>query len=392
MISTVHNGRLPVVDALRALAASVVLVHHLDVVFPSGLARSVGTTTIMHALVDQISQLNVQAVLLFFVISGFCIRNTSRKYDFRVLNDVTEYGVKRFGRIVPPYLIALAYTFVVGIIIGATSNSSYSTATFFGNLFFLQSPANTRGTWFPPFGGNGPLWSLSFEVFYYLIYPVMTILEINVIAPRLRGQVVSVLVICSFFISNVALVCYNVSPNPIFLFVTLYYVWALGAAAEDVYRDRSKTWCLIGVLCLLGLALQAILWIRESATLESMLYGTVIAGIWLLVQHMQEFWGKFGPKALNVIVLNGARIGGISYGLYLIHYPTLLVVNFMFEDSVSGMIFAAVVSFLLATAVETAGWRIRRVILRPLSAKAAAIKPADLSAIEGEPGSKRPLS
>ena len=35
-----------------------------------------------------------------------------------------------------------------------------------GNLFFLQT------IFVPPFGSNAPLWSLSFEFWYYLLFPL----------------------------------------------------------------------------------------------------------------------------------------------------------------------------------------------------------------------------
>src|ERR1035441_502485 len=40
---------------------------------------------------------------------------------------------------------------------------------FFGNLFFLQSVVS------PVFGSNGPLWSLSYEFWYYILFPVLMI-------------------------------------------------------------------------------------------------------------------------------------------------------------------------------------------------------------------------
>lgn len=140
-MSKPNRDRLPVVDALRGLAAIMVLVHHLDILFPKALGGYPGTMSITYKLIAEISRLNVEAVLLFFIISGFCIRGTTRRYNFYIWSDVAEYGLKRSARILPPYLIALAYTSIVGAMTGRTSSSSYSITTFVGNLFFFAVPS-----------------------------------------------------------------------------------------------------------------------------------------------------------------------------------------------------------------------------------------------------------
>jgi peptidoglycan/LPS O-acetylase OafA/YrhL len=143
--------RLLAIDAARGVAAGVVFVHHLDVFYPRAFESLLGDRTIGHWLLEFVSELNVEAVMLFFIISGFCIRATSVTYDFGKLGSLLDYGRRRVARIVPLYLIALCFTFGAGVAVGQTSDESYSLGTLAGNMMFLQAPASVRGVWFIPF-------------------------------------------------------------------------------------------------------------------------------------------------------------------------------------------------------------------------------------------------
>ena len=203
------EARLPVVDAARGLAASVVVIHHLDKLYPEVFESLLGRDTMAYSLLRVVADHNVEAVLLFFIISGFCIRATSWKYNFWQRADVIHYACRRAARIIPLYLIALGYTYGVGVAIGQASGNSYSLMTLAGNILFLQTPADSRGVWFVPFGDNGPLWSISFEVFYYLMFPIFILWETR-IAVRFGSRTSLVALIMSFASSAMALTIYHV--------------------------------------------------------------------------------------------------------------------------------------------------------------------------------------
>ena len=65
-----------------------------------------------------------------------------------------------------------------------------------------------------------------------------------------------------------------------------------------------------------------------------------------------------------------AWIGGISYGLYLIHYPVLRLAAFFCSDLLHGLLLGIFGSLVLAWVAEAAGDRLKRVLLAVRGPKA----------------------
>lgn len=94
------------------------------------------------------------AVLIFFILSGYVIGLTNTKpcNKSRIFN----YLVRRIVRLVPIYFIAVIFS-----VIAAPQDSLQ---VILGNLFFLQ-PGIVR-----VLSSNPILWTLNYEVIYYLIF------------------------------------------------------------------------------------------------------------------------------------------------------------------------------------------------------------------------------
>jgi peptidoglycan/LPS O-acetylase OafA/YrhL len=355
-----NNTHLRGVDAARGLAAGFVLIHHLDVFFPVTLAGLLGNS-IGFKLLKAVSSLNSEAVMLFFVISGFCIQATSRKYVFSHRNDLAHYGLRRAARIFPPYLIAIAFTFAVGFVTGHMAENSFSFRTLVGNLLFLQSPDGARGTWFVPFGDNAPLWSLSFEVFYYVIFPATILLEAwlpgdSDFRRSLTGLSLTFVFCC------LGLLLYQVIPNPILLFVPLYFVWRIGVSIEDMRVKQVRRGELVGTLLSLAFLMAVAIFARDSATLRLMLFGTSLAILWLIMQGRELSW-LFRLSPIDILVGLLAWVGTISYSLYLLHYPILQLTKFLLTDSTTAMVVGIGTSVVAAAVVEPTTTWIKRQLL-----------------------------
>ena len=100
------------------------------------------------------------AVALFFVISGYVIGLTNAEpWSGRRGRD---YLWRRFVRLVPLYVLAIAASVALRPV--------DSPGTIVGNLFFLQN-VQPYGAWeVPLLLANTNLWSLNFEVVYYLAF------------------------------------------------------------------------------------------------------------------------------------------------------------------------------------------------------------------------------
>lgn len=149
------NRRIPpgfslYLDAIRFIAAIVVLLHHTwPLVFPNFPLPWPGHS----------------AVVVFFVLSGYVITHAARpELGFRL------YIQHRMARILPVTLVAILLTFCISPVAGSISipyvgGMEFSALNAIRNALFLgQSWVDIA----PPF--NPPFWSLNYEVWYYIIF------------------------------------------------------------------------------------------------------------------------------------------------------------------------------------------------------------------------------
>ena len=149
--------KLVKLEAIRGFAALYVVCHH-----------TLPKSTFLFGHEFFFFRYGQEAVILFFILSGFVIQNafaTSSDQSFK------SFFLKRFLRIYIPLLFVFAAHFAM-----VTINHYHFTAldwkSLFGNLLMTQQ---VSGLWrhpvsFSPFLGNLPLWSLSFEWWFYMIF------------------------------------------------------------------------------------------------------------------------------------------------------------------------------------------------------------------------------
>ncbi len=271
-----------------------------------------------------------QAVLFFFVLSGFVIH---LKYAKNIVANgspafnVKDYLVKRIKRIYPPFLLAMLITFVLDHI-GSNLNhiilyngnaqdeilneiveKKHDLVTLIGNLFFIRT--EDIGVW----GSNGPSWSLKYEWWFYMIYPAL-------IYVNKRSIFKSSLLIIILFISGVAIDTGEKS----FFADTLKYllIWWLGMLLADIYNKRVtiKHFYLAFLVLLLPLLV-----IADSKSVylsfftSDFLWGLGFFGLLNVFFYFQE----------RGFVFNWTQrlqwLGDCSYTLYIIHFPILFFLH-----------------------------------------------------------------
>jgi peptidoglycan/LPS O-acetylase OafA/YrhL len=146
------NPRFPLVDGLRALAATMVLVGHTS--FLSGFNG--------HGQLGQVISRFDMGVALFFIISGFLLYRpfVSARLDGRPAPGVLRYARRRALRIIPAYWLALT---VLAIWPGLRGDVFGHIPVYYG---FLQ---NLRVEWIS--GGIATVWSLADEMQFYIVLP-----------------------------------------------------------------------------------------------------------------------------------------------------------------------------------------------------------------------------
>ncbi len=171
-------------DALRGVAAFLVLLEHWRNLLFVDFTEIV-THRVWFVVLYGLSGAGHQSVVSFFVLSGFFIGGTVFRSVERNQWQWSGYLLRRLVRLwivlLPTLLLCLAWD-KLGISLGhspalytghvnnhilANVTQQLSPRIFFGNLFFLQTVLT------PVFGSDGALWSLAFEFWYYILFPLL---------------------------------------------------------------------------------------------------------------------------------------------------------------------------------------------------------------------------
>ena len=150
-------SKLEKLDALRGLAALYVVIHH-----------SVSNSVMLFGLnIAFLFRFGEEAVILFFLLSGFVIN-----YSFVKGRDKTfrTYFFKRATRIYIPLLIVMALGYAMECY-GAGEIVNAHPRELLLNLMMLQDISDLKpNVVVDPYMHNSPLWSLSYEWWFYMVY------------------------------------------------------------------------------------------------------------------------------------------------------------------------------------------------------------------------------
>lgn len=157
---------------LRGLASLGVVVYHVredlwigwDSIHPLEAAN---TFDRLASLLSIPSPYMGSGVILFFLLSGFCIALpyvgiNPRKFEFK------EYVARRFFRIYPPYFFAIVLTLMIEFLLHIIVDHRMSPLkTYLANLGMIQN--YTTGALVT----NGSLWTLPIEMELYITFPLV---------------------------------------------------------------------------------------------------------------------------------------------------------------------------------------------------------------------------
>jgi len=225
---------------------------------------------------------------------------------------------RRARRLYPPLLAAMVLVLIVDAIgkahgfliynqstpypvINQSVASHLDGITALGNLGFVMN------TYVPVFGCNGPLWSLKFEWWFYMFYPLFWFLSRRSIA--LATALMAGLFVASFFPAG----------WPVRLLqdvFTAMLAWWLGALLADVFAGRLN-WRWHRVV--IGAGAAGVLVLSCVGPLHDLgmglIFSALLAGCFLLRER------KIRLRWLE----KSKPLGDMSYTLYVTHFPILVL-------------------------------------------------------------------
>lgn len=310
--------KLPAIDVLRGLAALGVAWFHSRVDLWVGY-REINEHPDVFSAVDRglswlslpVSQMG-SLVMLFFVLSGFCIHLPLAGKETPV--QLLPYGVRRGLRIYPAYLATLVLCLALAVALAWYESGSRPDLTrYLCSTVLLQNWVFQGGQ----VAINPSLWSIPIEVELYLVYPVL-------LWSYLRFGFYGSLALTLGCTSVGWLLFFQGSPLAQFTFFKFAIIWNSGAWLAERYAEKrlprwriSHTFVLITVLCgtpMIGLAGMDVFYVHYGWGLASFL------GLWWLITDGE----KYLPNQSRLVRLL-SQLGTVSYSLYLIHFPLFRV-------------------------------------------------------------------
>ncbi|WP_316159410.1 acyltransferase [Bradyrhizobium sp. SZCCHNRI3042] len=364
---------VPALDELRGIAALMVLFAHLTHNLTRGVDPSIGAWLYPSNPFFAVLAEGHAGVSLFLVLSGFL-------FSYGAHNRQVSYRGfirNRILRIFPMYVLLLfleAYTYP----------AQFSFSAFASSLFLMgNTPAGLAGGAFTIL-----LWTICVEFQFYLVFPFLNSFKLKYgvkYLVHLLGLAILLRILC---------VGLGASPRNLSYFTIVGRIdqFLIGMIAAHLYREgvlatRKSGVLLVGVSCLIVLSLFAFNrlggWERDANwkalwhTYEGFLFAS------LIVIYVQAH-GSFHDYYTTLL----RKIGLVSYSLYLIHMPILLMfqkhnwyltlTGSPYVNALLSGVYLVPVAVLVATAtywlIERPFIDLRGEYLKPVSAPARSAK------------------
>ncbi|MBR0657403.1 acyltransferase family protein [Plastoroseomonas arctica] len=376
-------GYVPELDALRALAMTMVVAIHCGLL-PFGW----------------------MGVWLFYVISGFAVTGSMLALAERrpeAGSFIGGFWQRRARRILPVYLMFLALNAVAMLVVGRPE----ALRELPGLLLFLHNFQMVSWDYAaqPAWPGFGHLWTLSTEQQFYLIFPLLLLLAgrrrgafslmlwgLIAVAPLMRWGIGAAAKAAGWDDTATAFTIYALAPGQLDAFAAgalmalhrqriaaapRWALYALGAAAL-VALLHVAVFAAIGAARAGGFSVEAI-----RNIVSGILYGQgrevsvywipVLTGVALVAGMLAR-----RPMWLMLGRIPGAQaVGRISYGGYLFHVPAIMAVVAVAPwtlTSIPGRLVLFVAAMGLTLAMAQASWMLleRRFLAPPARPRQAA--------------------
>ena len=332
-------GHRPALDGVRGIAILIVLIGHS---------------------MPQAVSYPAAGVALFFVLSGFLITSLLiEEYQERGKINIFAFYGRRARRLLPAFVVVALVTAVSMVAIGQARAGLFDAvvaASYVGNWVMAT------GQWLGPLSHT---WSLAIEEQFYALWPLIFLL----IVPRLRARrlaillgllAVTVMVVRAWSAtagatSDVLAFATNMQADGLLIGCALAVLVHHRRVSVPKITGPLALGALMGAAFVLPVAIVPLLAGVTSYSVMLVVDGTIsvlASGVLVIAVVTRE---RPDPLLENRWLV---RLGLISYGLYLWHYPVLWHLGFFNSDQAAypGLV-AVVVGVGLSVLAAVASYR-----------------------------------
>jgi len=307
-------------NAIRGAAALIVLLGHTRSLFFSSLTANSGPTQAANYIARGYhTTVGEEAVIIFFVLSGYLVGGSVIRAVKNGTWSWKSYLFKRITRLWVVLIPALFFGIALDIIgmhlfgsaasIYAGPSSTFVPHDLLARLSWKVIVANAlflQGILSPTAGTNNSLWSLAYEWWYYLQFPLLILVFSRTTKPSIRVLYLAALLGSAFFVGSDI--------------VALFPTWLLGAAIAALPITKLSK---IFAIPLLTFSISCLLLVKRlDVSRYGAAWGVAIAFSLLLFCAVRQ-----RGICSNVVYQRVADFfSDISYTLYLIHLPLAIFI------------------------------------------------------------------
>jgi peptidoglycan/LPS O-acetylase OafA/YrhL len=284
-------------DLLRFSAATLVFLAHAS------------HTNLTHGTVPEIGKLADDAVMAFFVLSGFVIAYTAETKE-RTADEFVKARLARLWSVALPALLVTVVADQIGRSIDVSIYDPYWYRDSWPVLRLLADALFLNEIWFVsilPFS-NAPYWSIGYEFWYYMLFAATFFLT-----GRTRWLAVSG-------------ICLLIGPK----ILILLPVWWLGVFTYHQTKLPMNRWLALG-LFVMSIAGYAAFLVMDGRTLMGfdfweLWYSTRFPSkyvVGMLIGVSILGFAKMPAVPFGPLVKPIRWLAGMTFSLYLFHYPLL---------------------------------------------------------------------
>ena len=341
------NERIHSLDSLRGIAAFVVIIFHIMLSFNIfyNADRNFEYENNFVKIINE-SPLHLfwggnEAVLLFFVLSGFVL---AIPFQLGKAGSYSVFITKRFFRIYLPYIAVMAISVVLTMIFFEYKDASGMSPAY-------DNRWNHAVTWqaiiayifminYDTGNVNGVVWTLYHEMRFSIVMPLIMLILMKY--KPLKSLLILGISVISFMVFAVApYVLFGSNIYTILIrdfgFTAYYTLFFISGAFLSVYRKPIINWIAkLSTVSKLGLFILSMIlisckWLINIIPIKSsLLIYSPVAGIGILLLFVLVL---ASPKAEQILTVRPLLfLGKISYSLYLVHMLVIMLLTIAFDQ------------------------------------------------------------
>jgi peptidoglycan/LPS O-acetylase OafA/YrhL len=263
-------------------------------------------------------ELGHQAVIGFFVMSGFLVGGAVLAHLRAGKPFLLDYFIHRIARIYLVLIPAILLTIVVDgagrmIFAGSGTYEVPFLQEHYNPLLILTDLLNLQSIVAKYYGTNGPLWSIAYEFWYYILFPLLLLPFSNIYSPLARKVTAAG-----------AIIVFIAMAVPQSWFALGFVLWGMGAAVTLFERPliRSK-WMALAINIGVALALRAAFNSKsfpqhpEATHVSDFISALAFSNLILTLRFAPSEGWRFLASPIH------KRLADFCFTVYAIHTPLL---------------------------------------------------------------------